>query len=242
MWQLVSGQATRFVGGNIGTDKGEFGPTSPQQFAFGPKGLLYVLDENVKGLRIQVFNRTGDWAATWSLNDVQPTPIDHPLISSDDEGNVFLIGRNTNGLIKLDTAGKVAKEEIGKDELASVIPLALTVDHSANLYVATADEAILKLDPAGKLVGVIGDSYDESAPPKPGQLGSPVAMALGSGGRVLYVADSGKYPQIVAFALNGNHALNLASGTRNAGTISYGQTLNDEITATTFFNNYSFQA
>src|SRR5207237_1083105 len=129
IWQIVSGQATRFVGGKSGTEKGEFGPTSPQQFAFGAKGLLYVLDENDKGLRIQVFNRTSDWAATWSLNEVQSTPIDHPLISTDDEGNVYLIGRNTNGVIKLDTAGKVAKEEIGKDELVSVVPLALAVDH-----------------------------------------------------------------------------------------------------------------
>src|SRR5262249_14184110 len=90
IWQVAAGQATHFVGGKVGTEKGEFGSTSPQQFAFGPKGQFFVLDENEKGLRIQVFTHTGDWSANWSLAEALPTPIDHPLMSSDDAGSVYL--------------------------------------------------------------------------------------------------------------------------------------------------------
>src|SRR5262249_54206504 len=103
IWQVAAGQATHFIGGKVGTEKGEFGSTSPQQFTFGSKGQFYVLDENGKGQRIQVFARNGDWAATWPLTDVLSTTIDHPLLSSDDAGNVYLLGRNTDGVVKLDT-------------------------------------------------------------------------------------------------------------------------------------------
>ncbi|GEM_PF-1021546 len=242
IWAVMpqNGSVTRLIGGRVGTGNGMFGPHSPLSFAFGLRGAIYVLDENEKGLRIQVFNRGGEWTATWDLSDVLPVPIDYPMISTDDSGNAYLIGRNTPGIIKIAPGGKVVSTDLGKAVLANTGPLALIVDRFDNFFVATADQGILNLNQDGKLLGVIGEAYDESAPPKPGQLGRPVAMALGDGGRLLYVADSGKYPQIVAFALNGNAALNITAGTRNAGPISYGQTVKGEIGDKTFIDLYTF--
>ncbi|MEP7288853.1 MAG: NHL repeat-containing protein [Chloroflexota bacterium] len=244
IWRIAptASSAERFIGGQVGDKNGSFGKESPQAFTFGPKGAIYVLDENVKGLRIQVFNRAGEWTANWDLTPLQSAPIDHPLISSDDDGNIYVVGRNSAGVIKFDPQGKVIARGLGKDELSNVTPLALLADRAENMYIATADEAILKLDAKGKLVGIVGEPYDEAAPPKPGQLGNPTAMALGQGGKLLYVADSGKYPHIVAFGLTANHTLSVLSGTKDAGPINYGQTVTGEITASTFVDTYALIA
>lgn len=236
----ANGSVTRLIGGKVGAGNGMFGARSPLSFAFGLRGAIYVLDENQKGLRIQVFSRAGEWTATWELGDALPTAIDRPTISSDDSGNAYLIGRNTPGIIKIAPGGKVISTDLGKAVLADAGPLALVVDRFDNFFVATADQGILNLDQDGKLLGIIGEAYDESMPPKPGQLGKPVAMSLGDGGRLLYVADAGKYPQIVAFALNGNAALNITAGTRTVGPINYGQTVKGEIGDKTFIDLYTF--
>ncbi len=236
----TTSKIARLLGGRLGTGKGEFGENSPRYFAFGTKGQLYVLDENEKGLRIQIFNRGGDWVGVWDLKDVQPTPIDSPVISTDNDGNVYMIGRNTAGIIKINAAGKILTKNLGKDYLANAGARSLIVDRVGNFYVATADQGILNLSADGQLLGIIGDAYDEAAPPKPGQIGKPSALALAEGGKLLYVADSGKYPQIVAFALSTNGAVNVAAGTRDAGPIIYGQTVTGEINDKTFIDVYTF--
>jgi hypothetical protein len=200
-----------------------------------------VLDDNEKGPRIHVYNRTGRLTGMWDLSGVQTTKIEGAVISSDSVGNAYVVGRNTPGIIKVSPTGRVIGTEIGKEILANAGPLALTVDRFGNFYVATTDQAILFLGADGKLRGVIGQSYDEAGPPKPGQLGKPVAMVLGDAGRVLYVIDSGKYPHIVAFSLTSNTALNVAAGTRTVGPIIYGQTLSGEINEKTFVDLYTFE-
>jgi len=236
----TTNKITRLLGGRLGTGKAEFGANSPRYFAFGVQGQLYVLDENDKGLRIQIFNRGGDWLGVWDLKDVLPTPIDTPVISTDNDGNVYVIGRNTPGIIKINGTGKIVSKDLGKDYLANAGARSLLVDRVGNFYVATADQGILNLSANGQLLGIIGDAYDESAPPKPGQIGKPSALALAEGGKLLYVADSGKYPQVVAFALTANGTINVASGTRDAGPIIYGQTVNGEINVKTFIDAYTF--
>jgi hypothetical protein len=240
MVNVDTSTVTRFIGGRAGTEHGAFGAHSPRYFAFGAKGMIYALDENETGLRVQVFNRAGEWAATWDLSDVQSTPIDSPVISTDEYGNAYIVGRNTAGIIKVNPAGKLVDSTLGSDVLSNSGALSLIIDRFGNFFVATADQGILNLNSEGKLIGIIGEGYDESAPPKPGQLGKPVAMALSEGGRLLYVADAGKYPQIVAFALNGNTALNVAAGTHDAGRIIYGQTVTGEISEKTFIDTYTF--
>jgi hypothetical protein len=233
--------ATKLLGGEVGSGRGLFGVRSPQYFAFGPGGVLYVLDDNEKGPRIHVYSRMGRLTGMWDLAGVQSTKIDGAVISSDSVGNAYVVGRNMPGIIKVSPTGRVVSTEIGKEVLANTGPLALTVDRFGNFYVATTDQAILFLGADGKLRGVIGQSYDEAGPPKPGQLGKPVAMVLGDAGRVLYVIDSGKYPQIVAFSLTSNTSLNVAAGTRTAGPIIYGQTVSGEINEKTFVDLYTFE-
>src|SRR5262249_23540793 len=45
-----------------------------------------------------------------------------------------------------------------------------------------------------------------------------------------------------AFGLNGNHAVNVAAGTVDAGKIAYGQTISGQITTAAFIYVYTFQA
>jgi hypothetical protein len=66
-------------------------------------------------------------------------------------------------------------------------------------------------------------------------------MVLGDSGRVLYVIDSGKYPQVIAFSLTNSSALNVAAGTRTIGPIIYGQTVTGEISEKTFVDLYTFE-
>src|SRR5450432_1546850 len=248
LWQIApdSGKVSPLVVGKAGSGDGEFADQSPQAFAFGLNGILYVLDQHdsASRSRVEVFGRTGTWTATWDgvIPTPQGAPIQNPLISSDDSGNVYLLGSNTGGVIELSAAGKVIASGIGGADLANVTPLALTVDRAENLYVATADEGVLKLNSKGQLTGIIGEPFDEAAAPKPGQLGKPVALALADGDRLLYVADAGKHPQIVAFGLNGNYTLNEAAGTINGGTINFGQTVTGQITSTAFIVTYTFNA
>jgi hypothetical protein len=232
--------ASRLLGGQVGVGRGMFGSGSPRSFAFGLKGLFYILDENENGLRIQLFSRAGELVGLWDLPDVQPGAIEKPMISTDSDGNAYVIGRNSPGIIKISAAGKVVSTDLGKAALANTGPLAMIADRYGSFFVATTDQGILNLDNTGKLIGMIGEGYDEAGPPKPGQLGKPVAMALADGGRLLYVVDAGKYPQIVAFAINGNPGLNIAAGTRDAGSISTGATVMGQITEKTFIDAYTF--
>ncbi len=232
--------ASKLLGGQVGAGRGMFGLGSPRSFAFGLKGLFYILDENESGLRIQLFSRAGELAGLWNLPDVQPGAIEKPMISTDGDGNAYIIGRNSPGIIKISAAGKVVSTDLGKTALANTGPLAMIADRYGGFFVATTDQGILNLDNTGKLIGMIGEGYDEAAPPKPGQLGKPVAMALADGGRLLYVVDAGKHPQIVAFAINGNPGLNIAAGTRDAGSISTGATVMGQITDKTFIDAYTF--
>src|SRR5262249_35072889 len=105
-----------------------------------------------------------------------------------------------------------------------------------------AEAGIVALDSRGQVISYIGESYDQNAPPKPGQLGKPVALALAQDDRLLYVADAGKYPQIAAFGLNGSHAVNAAAGTVDGGKMVYGQTVSGVISTQTFIYLYTFDA
>lgn len=237
---LDGSKARRLLGGQVGIGRGAFGSTSPAAFAFGLEGILYVLDQNDKGWRVQVFNRGGTPIDLWDLSKVQDTPLESPTISSDRYGNAYVVARNANGIIKLNAAGRIVVKDLGKGALANTGPLAITVDRFDNIFVATQDQGILKLSADGKLIGIIGQPYDESAAPKPGQFGKPIAMALSADSTSLYVVDAGKYPQIVAVALVSNIAVSLEAGTKDVGSITYGQTLDGEITAATFMYTYEF--
>ncbi|HLY24932.1 MAG TPA: hypothetical protein VKQ72_01245, partial [Aggregatilineales bacterium] len=225
-----------------GSGDGQFGSGGPQVFTFGLRGAIFALDGHTDSSRIEGFDPTGKWKTTWKLSAIQSAPIDHALLSSDKAGNVYLLGRNTGGIYVLDSNGSAKKSGLGNEALQDLAPLALAVDQTGELFVATAEQGILELDPNGALISVIGEGYDQSAPPKLGQLGRPTALALAQDDRLLYVADSGKFPQVVAFGRNGNHAVNVAAGTVDAGKIAYGQTITGQIASSAFIYLYTFAA
>lgn len=229
------GAAKKLLGGSVGTARGQFGANSPRVFTFGYGNTLNILDETANGTRIQVFGRGGDALTAWEID-----PVQDGALASDENGYVYVVGKNTPGVIKITASGKVVTKDLGKGVLNGAGLLAVVVDRFGNLYVATADSGVMKLNSDGQLEGIIGEPYDGAAPPKPGQLGKPVALALGQGDNILYIADAGKYPQIMAVALNGNATINVQAGTKAVGAISYGQTVNGEITATAFVNTYTF--
>ncbi len=241
LWLRPVGETAvrRVLGGQVGTGRGAFGVGSPRQFALANRSF-YVLDENTNGLRVQVFNLGGTPITFWALSDKLPAGVTGAMIDVDSAGNLYVLAKGMAGLLKLNAAGSILARDLGADGLAGGEPLAFTIDRFDNFYIATADQGILHLDPDGKLVGVIGLPYDESAPPKPGQLGRPVALGFAPNAGLMYVVDAGKYPQIVAFSLDGNTATNLESGTRAGGALAYGQTVQGEITETAFLYTYTF--
>jgi len=239
LWYIAADKSTaeKLVGGKVGKEMGQFGPNSPSIFALGPKAL-YVLDENTAGLRIQVFDSAGQFIKFY---DLSRETIENPVMTVDTDGLTYVVGKNTNGIIVIDALGNIRKNRLGALALTNVTPLSLAIDAFGNIFVATAEQGILHLDHTGDLVGVIGESYDESAEPKSGQLARPVAIVLTPGGGPMYVVDAGsKYRRILAFGLDNNTALSLDAGTKSGGTITYGQTISGDITRETFMYEYTF--
>ncbi|MFQ3534501.1 MAG: pre-peptidase C-terminal domain-containing protein [Aggregatilineales bacterium] len=240
VWRRAPDSSTvaRFFGGVQGTGRGAFSEGMPRQFIFGSRNV-YALDENTDGVRVQVFNLAGSAIAAWNLADALPG-AQNVLLGADTTGNLYLLGRNTGGLLKLYADGRVAQRGIGGAWLAESEPLALALDRFNNFYVATADQGILMLAPDGELLGVIGEPYDEAAPPKAGQLARPVALAPAPAGNVLYVADAGKHPQLVAFVLDRNLAESAARGRASQGEISHGERRRSALSDQIFLHDYIF--
>jgi sugar lactone lactonase YvrE len=231
-----SGQVRRFIGakGNV------FTPGSPHHIAFGRDGLLVALDDAPQGTRLLVFNRGGSLINTWFLATTINATLDTPILATDGSGRVYVAARNSGGVYRYFADGSLDQAGLGAAYLTETAPLALLVDRFDNLLVATEDKGILKFDPRGTLIGVIGQPYDQVAPPKLGQLGRPTALAISADGNLLYVADSGAHPQIASFAVDNNLEVNVIAGTRQAEKIIYGQTVSEAITPTTFVYEYPF--
>ncbi|MCE7948631.1 MAG: hypothetical protein DYG88_14495 [Chloroflexi bacterium CFX4] len=228
----------RFFGGTLGAGRGAFGEGMPRQFLFSGRNV-YAVDENTNGVRVQVFAAGGAVMTFWDMARELPE-AQNVLLGADSSGNLYLLAEGSNGLLKLDASGRVLARGIGAAWLADSQPLALAVDRFDNFFVATADSGILQFSPSGELVGVIGEPYDESAPPKAGQLARPVALALAPSANLLYVADVGKYPQVVAFALDGNISENLAAASAAAGEIAYAEVRRGALSDQTFLYTYIF--
>jgi DNA-binding beta-propeller fold protein YncE len=233
-----TGSVTRFFGGARGTGRGAFGEGMPRQFVFSGQNV-YVVDENVDGVRVQVFNIGGRAVAAWNLASELPNARD-VLLSADAQGNLYLLASGTDGLLKLYADGRVAQRGIGGAWLAKSEPLALAIDRFNNFYIATADQGILMLAADGTLLGVIGEPYDEASSPKAGQLARPIAIAPAPSGNLLYVLDAGKHRQVVAFVLDRNLAESVEKGNAAQGEISYGERRRAALTDQFFLHSYTF--
>lgn len=234
-----SGTVARLFGGARGTGRGAFGEAMPRQFVFSGQNI-YAVDENADGVRVQVFNVGGGAVTVWNLAQELPNARD-VLLGADRQGNLYLLAGGTGGLLKLYADGRTAQRGIGGAWLAQSEPLALALDRFDNFYVATADQGILMLSPDGSLLGVIGEPYDESSPPKAGQLARPIALAPSPDGSRLYVADAGKHPQVVAFVLDRNLAESVAKGSADQGAIGYGEQRLGALSDQIFVHTYTFE-
>jgi hypothetical protein len=237
VWLIQPGSTTpkRLLGGTIGAGRGAFGANAPMVFAFGYQNTLNILDVIDSGTRVQVFGRGGDVLTAWNI-----APVKDGAITSDALGYIYVVGSNTPGILKIGADGRTVNPALGRFSLINTRPTALAVDRYGAIYVATAEDGILKLDRDGNLAGVIGEPYDEATPPKPGQLGKPTALALSADSAILYVGDSGKYPQIIAVALDGNATVNTEAATVPGDPIATGQTVNGQITSTAFVRTHQF--
>jgi hypothetical protein len=231
----ADGQTKKVAGGTVGNTRGTFGAQSPQVFAIGFQSTINALDVTDKGTRIQTFARGGDFLSAWDI-----TPVQDGKMAADPNGYLYIVGSNLAGVLKIGANGKVVATDLGKLALNGATLTAIEVDRFGNMYIGTADSGIIKLDANGNLLGVIGQPYDESASPKPGQLGHITALSLSTDTKTLYVADSGKYPQIVAVSVVDNVSTSAAAGTQDMGTITYGQTVNGTLTGDKFINTYTF--
>jgi hypothetical protein len=238
IWVIqANGSVRRIVGGSVGSGRGQFGAESPKSFAFGFQNTFNILDQQEGGkTRIQVVGRGGEFYNFWEIPTVQ-----NGSIATDANGYIYVVGTNTNGIIKLGANGKIQNPALGRSALQGSTPYSLAVDRFGNIFVGTDESGVLKLNDDGRLIGVIGEAYDESAPPKPGQLAKPTALALNSDSTILYIGDSGKYPSLTAVALDGNAAINIEAATQAMGAIGYGASLNGEITDVAFVRTYTFQ-
>lgn len=240
VWRIRGDDVRRAAGGRQGTNRGEFGPNAPLNIGF-PNELLYILDETENGVRVQIYNRAGQALTSFLIDKLIGFRIEAPIFAADFGGYSYLAGRNTDGIYIIDPNGALVAKEVGKAALRGSQPLALVFDRYGNYYVATGDQGILRLDDEGRLLGVIGSAYDGAQPPKAGQLARPVAIALGDDNGRLYVADAGPFPQVVAFALDGDSSVLLESGTIQAGPIAFGGTITGRIDRVAFHYLYTFE-
>jgi len=240
IWRIRGNDVQRLAGGREGTQRGAFGAGHPRLIAF-PEELIYALDETENGVRIQIFNRTGQALTAWELDRILGYRIDAPIMTADSGGYAYIVGRNTNGIAILNPNGSILRQNIAAAALAGVEVTAITVDRFVNFYVATRDQGVFRLNSDGLLQGVIGEPYDGASPPKLGQLAKPVALVLAGDSALLYVVDAEPYPQVVSFSLNGDRALDLKSGTREGGAIAPGARVLGAITPSAFVWEYHFE-
>jgi len=239
IWLIAAGGTPKkFISGAAGGNRGQFGSDAPRTFAIGYLGTFSVLDTNDQGTRIEVFDRGGGLASVFPLG----MTVQSGAISSDPLNRLYVVGANLNGVWQLSANGQTIAKDLGSVVLTGAQPTASIADRFGNLYVATADEGIVKLNMNNnaKFEGVIGQAYDGATTPKPGQLAHPTALTLSPDNLTLYVGDSGKYPQVVAFSLQNTPALDLKTGSQDMGVIAIGQTINGMLTALKFANAYQF--
>ncbi|MFN8418335.1 MAG: hypothetical protein U0528_03675 [Anaerolineae bacterium] len=242
IWLLPAAGANGAPRKYIGAKGNVFSQGSPRYFSVRSDGGILALDVSADGTatHVFVFNRGGTRIDSYDAVAMTGMMILDPVFAAEPSGRYYLAGSNTSGILRFRSDGVLDQAGIGADLLANTAPLAMLVDRFDNLLVATADRGILKFDPEGKIIGVIGESYDQSAPPKAGQLGHPVAMIMNADANTLYVADAGAFPQIVAFALDNNLELNLSAGTQVGTKIIYGESKSATISNTTFVYEYVF--
>ena len=176
--------------GGPGGGLGEF--SLPKGMAVDAEGNLYVADS--ENHRIQVLDGDGQPLREWGTQGNGPGQFLQPWgVAVSPEGNVYVADTWNHRIQAFDADGEYLRSwgvfgETGDDlwlDGTFYGPRDLAFDEDGNLYVAdTGNKRVLKYDPEGNLVAVVGGAGRE-----PGQLQEPVGLAVGPDG-TLYVADA----------------------------------------------------
>lgn len=160
--------------------------------AIGPDGLLYLLDEFVKGVRRIGQDGTITTVARFSLASTYLTS-DNDAFAIDAEGSFYYFNHAPSP--------RVWKKKAGAPPVAltnqTLDVRDLEVDGQGNLYLTDFPHRILKLTPAGELTGFAGvyrpnglTFSGDGGPAKEAQLLGPSDMSLDPDGN-LYFTDTG---------------------------------------------------
>ena len=178
-----------------GSAKGQF--SSPKAFAFTPKGSIYVLDP--QNLRIQVFDKFGEWQFLIPLNQGKEAMRSPVSMSIDTRGRIYILDSLDCKVKILDSYGSFISEFGSKGQSRGQFnnPACIALSNANEVYVAdTENYRIQVLDAGGQAMKMIG-KYGVKA----GEFKSPCSIAVDENER-MYCLDYG-FPRIQMLDKNG---------------------------------------
>ncbi|MBI5671230.1 MAG: pre-peptidase C-terminal domain-containing protein [Chloroflexi bacterium] len=166
-----------------------FGQDAPASHAVTPDGTLYVTDQDDTGVLVRVFQEDSETPVRFDDTVLSP-----PLLAVNRAGR--LLALTDDGRV-LQLAGETF-EPLAELNAAGLVVNGITVDASQQFILATTNQGVLVVSPAGEMTDSIGRIVINS--PLPGDFVSPQAVAVGADGTV-YVADSdGTFGAITAMS------------------------------------------
>ena len=191
--------------GERGRGDGQFGDYSPTHLAVGLDGRIYVHDRNQNEKdeyydRIQVFSPQGEWLQTINFEDDFFTPGGMDV---GPDGTLYVVGFIGSKILRYSPDGELLGA-LGEDAIRSVNGGAqgMAVDAEGNFYLALWTGGIVKLDPAGNLLGQWGVQVKDGTVAWPeGGFYQPAGVAVLPDGSTVFFSDtSGQYTYLTAFS------------------------------------------
>ncbi len=169
-----------------------FAEGMPTNLAVGAGDQLYAVDlTSASTLTIQVIEN-GSFTREIILD---ASLFDPPLLSATPSGSVYVLTR-FGELLELSGSEAVSLNTL--DPIAdSLVDLAVTPE--GNLVIATSNEGILVVTPAGEFVDQPGSVVPGF--PLPGEMVAPAGVAVDTGGRLYFADSDGTFGALTALSL-----------------------------------------